>query len=72
VEQKLVEFDGFIFSVIRSSEGVPQVYQDAKGYFGARWISVDVVPPGKELLIEKINEVFHTKFFLKDGRIYHD
>lgn len=70
--QKTVIFDSFTFTVIESGDGNRQIYQDAKGYFGAQWLSVQKVPTGKEDLVRVINEAFGTKFYLKDGVIFHE
>lgn len=73
MKQETVIFEGFTFTVIYSNDGNPQIYQDAKGFCGATWLSVSKVPPGKELLIETINSKFKTQFSLnREGYIIHE
>lgn len=67
--QQTVEYDDYIFTVLYDSMGIPAVYQEAKGYFGAKWLSVDKVPSGKEGLVEKINAKFETSFVVNNGNI---
>jgi len=66
---KIAIYKEFKFTVIETSEGHAQIYQDAKGYFGATWLSVNTLPEGEEALLGIINKEFGRKFKLGAGRI---
>lgn len=73
MKQETITFEGFIFTVIYTENGYPQIYQDAKGYFGATWLSVNKLPEGKEGLLKVVNQKFGTNFTTTgDGFILHE
>lgn len=72
MRQETIEFEGFTFTVINNSLGEPELHQDAKGYFGAKWLPVTELNEDKIELLNIANKKFNTKFVIRNGYIVQD